>query len=152
MKSRFLYFAYGSNMSSSRLQARTPSARWIATACLPGYVMAFAKPGMDGSAKCGIWRAEGETVHGVVFEIDDRERAILDRCEGLGFAYDAEWIRVQTAEGDTIQALTYVPRQRVSELLPTEEYLNHVLTGAREFELPEAYIAELARQTSLVLE
>jgi hypothetical protein len=47
-----LYFAYGSNMSVSRLVARTPSAQPLGRCALRGHQLRFHKVGGDGSAKC----------------------------------------------------------------------------------------------------
>lgn len=137
----FLYFAYGSNMSSKRLQARTPSAEFVCTATLPGYEMAFDKPGIDGSGKCGIWPSDAESlVQGVVFAIRNDEKSILDRCEGLGIHYDARWLTVFKSANESMDVLAYVPLKKAEGLQPTPEYLDHVLTGAREFGLSQDYI------------
>lgn len=53
------YFAYGSNMLTERLIARTPSARPVGTSLLPGHRLTFHKRGRDGSGKCDAF----ETAH-----------------------------------------------------------------------------------------
>ena len=96
----FRYFAYGSNMHTPRMQERCPSARPIGTAVLAGWQAAYDKPATDGTAKLNIRPLAGGEVRGVVYEIDDHERAALDAAEprytpihtplGLAYAYEGE--------------------------------------------------------------
>ena len=96
----FRYFAYGSNMLTSRMQARCPSARIISTAVLQGWRAVYDKPSVDGSAKLNIRADEAARVKGVVYEIEDAERDGLDAVEqgytpietpvGLAYAYEGQ--------------------------------------------------------------
>ncbi|RNF34126.1 gamma-glutamylcyclotransferase family protein [Paracoccus methylarcula] len=81
------YFAYGSNMLPARLAARCPSAKLIGRAHAPGYRVRFAKRGMDGSAKATLVTSEG-AASGVLFTLDPKDLAALDRAEGAGRGYD----------------------------------------------------------------
>ena len=138
----FLYFAYGSNMSSKRLLSRTPSARVIGPAILRHYRLAFHKVGMDGSAKCDIVQAEDAQVMGVLFEIELDDKPELDRVEGLGEGYDAATVEVES-RGAAERALTYVATERDSLLKPYTWYKRHVLEGAKEANLPRKYIDDI---------
>ena len=52
---QIVYFAYGSNMSQRRLQARVPSATFLGIGILLGHALAFHKISKkDGSGKCDI--------------------------------------------------------------------------------------------------
>lgn len=79
----FLYFAYGSNMSSRRLTApgRTPSATRVTVGYVAGRRLTFDKLSTrDQSGKCDC-EATGdaaERVYGVVYRITALERAALD--------------------------------------------------------------------------
>ena len=77
-KGTVLYFAYGSNMSSERLRARTPSATSLGRARLPGYTLRWHKLGRDGSGKCDIEpsNAPRAAVWGVLYEIDSAEKTV----------------------------------------------------------------------------
>jgi gamma-glutamylcyclotransferase len=46
------YFAYGSNMSLSRLRERVPSAEAVGCFSLNGHDLRFHKLSKDGSGKC----------------------------------------------------------------------------------------------------
>ena len=77
----FQCFAYGSNMFTRKMRIPAPSARFIATGRIAGYVLRFNKKSDDGSGKGNIVETGNPTdeVWGVVFEISDAERAALDR-------------------------------------------------------------------------
>jgi len=143
----YLYFAYGSNMSSERLRARTPSAISLGRARLPDHVLRWHKLGRDGSGKCDIepTDASGEDVWGVLYEIDLADKDALDAVEGLGVGYDEYAGRVQTDSG-VRDALTYKARpDRIDpDLRPRGWYKAHVLRGAREHGLPADYVDRIA--------
>ncbi|HEB96805.1 MAG TPA: gamma-glutamylcyclotransferase [Sedimenticola thiotaurini] len=139
-----LYFSYGSNMSSRRLLARVPSARFVTVAVLPGHHLLFHKIGRDGSAKCDAAVAGGgQRVIGVVFDIAAREKPLLDRKEGLGNGYEQKWVRLTGAGGDPLEAVTYYATHTDPALRPFHWYKSHVLLGAREHRLPAAYVARI---------
>ena len=104
----FRYFAYGSNMHTPRLESRCPSARPVGTAVLSGWQTVYDKPSTDGTAKLNIRPRPGAETRGVVYEIDDHERAALDAAEpryrpietplGLTYHYEGEPAGVPPAD------------------------------------------------------
>ena len=151
----YRYFAYGSNMSSARLRQRTPSARALGIASLPGHALRWHKLGRDGTGKCDIARCgEGanEVVWGVLYEIAVAEKEALDRIEGLGIGYSEAQVCVKTGAGG-VWALTYraKPGRIEPSLKPLPDYKAHVLAGAVEHGLPAHYVAAL-RQVAVVSE
>lgn len=148
----FLYFAYGSNLHPERLRRRAPSAQAIGTAELPGHELCFRKQGRDGSAKCDA-RQTGDprhTVHGVVYRIEERHRAELDRAESRGVGYEARIVALRIGARQ-LHAWTYRARDTavVSRLRPFDWYLDYVVAGARYHGLPRSYIAALLRVASM---
>ncbi|MCY3841014.1 MAG: gamma-glutamylcyclotransferase [Gammaproteobacteria bacterium] len=146
-KDTYLYFAYGSNMSSERLRGRTPSAISLGRARLPGYALRWHKLGRDGSGKCDIdpSDAPGVVVWGVLYEINRTEKGGLDAVEGLGVGYDEHAVRVET---DTVvcEAVTYKakPDKIDAALRPLDWYKAHVIRGATEHGLPAEYVRRIA--------
>ncbi|CAM3958401.1 gamma-glutamylcyclotransferase family protein [Vreelandella rituensis] len=140
-----LCFSYGSNMSSKRLLARLSSASFVMVARLPYYRLAFHKAGTDGSGKGDIVPASAQAeVYGVVWEIPDTQKAVLDSFEGLGFGYDEITITVFDLTTDKpMDVQAYIATRTRSGLKPYDWYKNHVINGAREHGLPEHYIAAL---------
>ncbi len=136
-----IYFAYGSNMSSKRLKARVPSAKALGIGVLDGYALAFHKVSKkDGSAKCDIVTSLSDQVFGVLFEINDKEKSVLDRWEGLNQGYDEMVVEITIETGNGISAFTYYATITDPELQPFTWYKRHVIEGAREADLPSAYI------------
>jgi len=140
----FFNFAYGSNMSTTRLRARVPSARVIGRGVLQGHQLLWHKISLDGSGKCDVvaTHAPDAVVHGVVYAIDHAEKAALDRAEGLGKGYDERQIVVKV-DGAPFVATMYYATRKDPSLKPYSWYKAHVLAGAYEHELPPAYIAVL---------
>lgn len=144
---RFLYFAYGSNMSTERLRGRAPSARPVGIGRLLHHRRCWHKRGRDGSGKCDVVFVgldSVEAVWGVLFEIDEVDRAALHRAESLGVGYLEKTVPVLTAAG-TRHAMTYQakPDQTDSRLRPLAWYKAHVVRGAHEHGLPADCVREL---------
>ena len=142
------YFAYGSNMSTTRLHERTPSARPIGTGRLLRHALRWHKLGRDGSGKCDALFTgdQTDTVWGVLFDIAWAEKPWLDAAEGLGIGYFDREVQVVTASS-TMLARTYQarPDKIDTALRPFDWYKEHVLRGAREHGLPAAYVAGIER-------
>jgi gamma-glutamylcyclotransferase len=109
----FLYFAYGSNMLTNRLKARTPSANAIGTGAVEGHRLTFDKLSSDSSGKADIEATGDPTdrVCGVLFRIPAEEENLLDRAEGLGKGYRKDEIQVVTAKG-AVLAVTYFATEK----------------------------------------
>lgn len=146
-----LYFSYGSNMSSRRLRYRVPSANFVTTASLYGHELRFHKRSMDGSAKCDAYETGDDThrIIGVVFDITESEKPILDTYEGLGHSYDEKLIEVETESGHIIEAVTYYALIIDPTLKPYHWYKQHVLRGAMEHGLSKDYTACILSVDSL---
>jgi len=137
-----LYFAYGSNMSSKRLMARTPSAKFVAIAQLAQHELKFHKLSKDGSGKCDIAKTDDQHkfVIGVLYSIDENEKLILDRYEGLGQGYEQKLVEVMTPDGQSFRATSYYAAHIEANLKPYHWYKEHVLRGAKENQLSSDYI------------
>ena len=140
------YFAYGSNMSSARLLARTPGARSLGLHRLPRHQLRFHKAGKDGSGKCNAFYSgdPAHTVIGILYELDSAEKPILDRIEGVGWGYEISQLQVSCPAGVLHSCFTYRAIRTAENLLPYTWYLNHVLSGAQAAELPADYVAAIA--------
>ena len=134
-----LYFAYGSNMSWPRLRQRTPLARPVGPAWLPGYRLVCNKTGRDGSGKGNLVAAASARAWGRLYRLSPQERTVLDRIEGLGQGYEVQWLTVVDRQGTRHQALTYLALITDDRLLPFDWYKTHLVIGAREAGLPPAY-------------
>ena len=108
----FLHFAYGSNMLSRRLRARTPSAVSLGAGRLRGHELRWHKRSADGSGKCDAWVQEGTQawLHGALYQIAQADKPSLDAAEALGVGDGQKQAVVETAAGPRT-ALLYVALQ-----------------------------------------
>lgn len=140
------YFAYGSNMSLSRLRERAPGAKRMGTYILSAHTLRFHKVSRDNSGKCDAFHTKNpdDFVIGALFEIDLCEKKDLDTAEGLGHAYEEKMVVVVNASGEAVSASTYYATNIDDTLKPYSWYKNHVLIGAKESQLPQSYIQKIA--------
>jgi len=151
-----LYFAYGSNMSTPRLQARVGDARPLHRACVEGWQLCFDKPGRDGTAKANLVPVPEARAWGVLFEIP---AAAWDVLDGFERGYERRRLRLADRAGAALHAQAYVYRPAAQSPAPTPPasrdaprrtgrpsaaYLEHLLAGAREHGLPQRHVAWIA--------
>lgn len=150
-----LYFAYGSNMLLQRLKSRCGSVRFHCIASVPGYEIAFIKKSKDRSGKATLLptTAEAARIYGVVFQIDENEIKALDAFEGRGSGYERiDDFRVETEIGaEFLIVSTYIAAsEHLDSLLqPYDWYLDLIVAGAEQAELPETYI-QMLRATAAI--
>ena len=146
-----LYFAYGSNLDFAQMKGRCPSARFAGVAKLPGRRLAFTRwsGGRKGAVADAVADPAGE-VWGVVFEITAEDLEVLDRCEGFtpggsGNAYVREKCTVwlDGEEQRPVQAEVYFAVPEENPGLPSRDYRDQILRGARDWRLPPEYIARV---------
>ena len=139
------YFAYGSNMSLTRLQERVPSALRLDIVALKNYQLRFNMSDADGSGKCDAFETNNsdDVVIGALFEINEDEKEVLDRAESLGVGYNEKFVFVHNNAGEAFEALIYCAKTINASLKPYSWYLNHVLVGAKETNVPDYYLAKI---------
>jgi len=148
-QNRLHYFAYGSNMSSRRLQHRLPAAEALGRASVLNHEVVFNKVGsIDGTGKCGLISTNGARAHGVLFRINETDLSRLHAIEGVGQGYEAITITADSLDGKKIEALSYRATLFDPALRPLDWYMQHVLAGAEEHGLPADYI-DLLRQIEI---
>ncbi len=141
------YFAYGSNMSFTRISARVPSASVICTCTLYQHELRFHKHGQDNSAKCDTYFTGRHTdyVLGVLYEMDPLHKARLDRIEGLGKGYNLKQVELIAKNNQRLSAITYFATYFSTSLKPYDWYMYHVISGAIESALDKEYIQRIER-------
>ncbi len=132
MSSR-LYFAYGSNMSTGRLQARIERAQPVARAHWLHMELAFNKVGVDGSGKANLVQRSGARAWGVLFELHPDDWGVLDRYEP---GYERSTCGVHIDSGEILEAQVYLAVPPFNEIPPHDWYRDHLLNGAVEHALP----------------
>jgi gamma-glutamylcyclotransferase len=134
-------------MSSAELSAWCPSHRALGAAELPDHRLAFLRRSIRwGAGAVDIVAAPGRSVWGVLYELP-LGAGELDAKEGAGFAYRRREVEV-VLDGSSFAAFAYeVVEKEPAEVPPRADYLELLVTGAREHGLPDDYIAELEHYT-----
>ena len=140
------YFGYGSNMSRAiflERRARRPLAtRW---GWLQDYRICFdlpVGPGERGVANLAM--VPGARTCGVLYLLEAEDAERLDRSEGVhvGF-YQRLTVEVSVDGEGRVAAFTYRSSYSTAGRKPSARYMGLLLEGARQNELPAAYIGFL---------
>lgn len=150
-----LYFAYGSNLDWERIKDRCPSAAFVCVAKLPEHKFAFTWK--SKTLDCGVMdivpATSSDDVWGVVYQIDEKDVGNLDINEGFRpgrpdskNAY-RRVERIVFENGDEKRphtVCTYeVVKRAKKHIPPNQEYKNLVVDGAKRWQLPASYQAQL---------
>ncbi len=144
------YFAYGSNMWADQMCARTGSIgapdHPPRLARLENHRLVFQPTEPGGPAYANIL-SPGDSVIGVIYRCSP---AALELLDGYEQHYHRQAITVVDATGERVEATAYVmnPALAKSFARPSDEYLQRIITGARQFGLPALYIEAIARIAS----
>lgn len=139
------YFAYGSNLRSDQMVARTGLLRIgdqrPRIARLPNYRVAFNMLGDDGEIYANIVKP-GDGVLGVVYLCNPEALEKLDRYEA---GYERQEVVVIDDQGVEMGAFAYIarPESVTAEGAPSAAYLQQIVSGARAHGLSEEYVHAL---------
>ncbi len=139
------YFAYGSNLSKQQMLRRTGSIPASSSACLSDYQLAFRKVLVGEEVYATIVPAQGKVVQGVTYLCSPHAMAQLDVAEGVAEnCYRRELVQVTAQTGEILNCIAYIGEKFSSETaVPSANYLNAILTGAAEHQLPTDYIERI---------
>lgn len=132
-KETIIYFAYGANLDLQGMQLRCPGCQPLGTAVLPDHRLVFR-------GVADIETAKGSEVHGALYEITDDHLRMLDRFEGYPRLYIRRQVQVVTDKDATTQATVYQMSRRDGYSPPFQDYLEVILSGCRQWGIPEEYI------------
>ena len=140
-------FCYGSNMNTERITERCSSSRFISRAKVNGYKLVFNKKSKDKSGKANlIYTGDKSLVWGVIFDISEDQKPLLDKAEGLGRGYDEYKLIVINDLEQEIECVCYIATDEKyldNNLKPYDWYKEYCLIGAKQHNLPEDYILTL---------
>jgi gamma-glutamylcyclotransferase (GGCT)/AIG2-like uncharacterized protein YtfP len=139
------YFAYGSNMVASQMATRCPKASVIGVACLQGYKF------LINARRVGtVVPDRNHQVYGLLWDITPQDLLALDRYEDVeGKLYEPTQVFVDLLSNRQVKALIYLATDH-SIGVPRPQYIKDVLTAAGHWQLPQAYVEELALWLSTV--
>ena len=140
------YFAYGSNMFTYRLEKRVGRVEIIGISKLSKHSLLFNKVSTDGSLKANITPDDKDDVYGILFKINPNKKEELDKAEGLVKGYVIDEVEVEQLESkNKVKAFTYVADKidNSNTNKPYSWYLELIIIGAEEHQLPEEYISRI---------
>ena len=138
MPARHIYFAYGSNLCVQQMARRCPDAADPRRATLADHDWLINERGV-----ATVEPFAGSEVHGVVWQLSDRDLATLDSAEGVPVRYRRDRLTVHTDDGPS-PAWVYIDH-RVEPGPPRPGYLERIIDGARHHGLPHRWIDFLER-------
>ena len=132
------YFAYGSNLCVAQMARRCPDATNPRPATLADHDWLINQRGV-----ATVEPFDGTQVHGVVWDLSDRDLATLDSAEGVPVRYRRDRLTVHTADGPAA-AWVYIDH-RIETGAPRPGYLERIIDGAIHHGLPHRWIEFLRR-------
>ncbi len=137
------YFAYGANLNLNGMAYRCPGFRPIAPAVLTDYRFAF-------KGVADVEPAPGENVYGALYLLTPKHMKSLDCFEGFPNLYIKKQALVRILDGLEPEHFTlatiYVMRNSNHYAEPARQYLDTILTGCRQWKLPEEYQEEIVKR------
>lgn len=152
MSSTFLYFAYGSNLLRKRIHLNNPTAVMKDIGYIKNFRLDFQRYSKRWrGASATIVETENSIVWGIVWELDKCNLSTLDCQEGVqDDIYHAMSVNVETSNGTTLNCRVYQQCNNPKEYIkpadlsidrrPSPLYLNMILKGAQENNLPVNYM------------
>ena len=136
------YFAYGSNLSKQQMNRRIGSIPTSILASLPNYRLAFRQVLRGCETYATIVPEQGAMVFGVAYLCNQEAFDLLDGFEGVAQnCYRRESVVISSFDGKPLTGYVYIGDQFLNaESKPASNYLDLILTGAREHQLPSDYI------------
>ena len=134
-----LYFAYGLNMNPAGMAERCPNARALGPARLPRHRFIVTRDGYASAI-----RDPREEVHGVLWDCALGDVRTLDKFEELASGLYVKISQPVIVPGGAKRALVYIGRSgEVGKARPG--YMEQIIASAKEWALPEAYVAGMTR-------
>ena len=150
-----LVFQYGSNMSVARLNGEdrlAGDAKVVGVATtVERFELVFSVWSKSNNCAAAdlFPSSAGRNIYGVLYDVPDfllsreaakeKNRKSLDAIEGEGTNYVRAMIDVVSNDGATLRALTYVVKNRQTQLKTSAAYVSHILAGLREHNIPAEY-------------
>ena len=140
---KLIYFAYGSNLKKEQMEEREIVIYKSYKGFIKNYKLEFNKKSTDGSSKANITKATGEIVWGVCFKLDtDGFENLRNHEKG----YDELLVTVYDENCEILfRAKTFIS-SKICDKLPTKEYLDRIIAGAKQHKLPKDYIKKVENQ------
>jgi hypothetical protein len=132
-----LYFAYGSNLLRSQISERCPDHTEIGIGILKNY-----RVSIGGRGVATIVPDPTNNTYGFVYQLSPEDVSKLDIKEGVAIGYykqDRQLVKI----ADSIKICLVYIEPIYTPGKPSFEYLNKIIDGAIEHNLPAEYVNQL---------
>jgi hypothetical protein len=142
------YFTYGSNLNiadlkkwSKKRDEEIPILKNPKITKLENYAIGFTRKSKErGGGVADLILNKGDFCYGVTFDTTENDFKILDKKEGVKKDGAGAYERLELENG----VITYKVRVKDADFIqPSEEYLNIIIDGARNYNLPSKWIKKL---------
>lgn len=137
-----LYIAYGSNLNVTQMGFRCPTAEIVGPAVLKGWCLKYR--GGSASSVATVERRRKSEVPVLVWRLQPKDEAALDRYEGYPVLYRKETLRI-AVDGHRRCAMIYIMNENGRPYgLPSAGYYQTILEGYRLAGFDEKILEESA--------
>lgn len=147
------YFAYGSNLNfgdlskwCKRKKEKFPQLLNPRVVILENFKLDFTKySGSRNGGVADIVYSKNDIVYGVVFDVSESDLKIIDRKEGAPNFYKQRKVKVKLLKGEVLDddVVTYEVDDKEDFVSPTKDYVDIIIKGAIDFDLPQIWIDKL---------
>lgn len=143
------YFAYGSNMSQERLEKRVGKVKKMGAGYLSDFRLVF-DCGKE-SSYANLKDADDEKVLGVVYRLTKRQLKTLDYYEGVPNHYErsVDFATMLKDEKSLMVEVYINHRNRKEEFPSSVDYLNTLISGCEENNLPSGVFERMKEETTI---
>ncbi len=145
------YFAYGANVSSTRFRDNHMNFECIGKAKIEGHRLEFClATNLLGMGYASIGPDANSEVWGVLYRLDEPSLALLDVLEWVHYGYyDRRYFEASyevDGRPQGVRAYAYQATNPQPDLIPSTEYIGHIINAAKSLGYPSAYVDRLAQQ------
>lgn len=141
-----LYLAYGSNLNIRQMAQRCPTAKIVGITTLENYKLLFR--GGHACSVATVEPSEGDKVPVMIWEIQDKDEAALDRYEGFPHLYIKKNVKVKLGK-KTVEVMMYVMTDGHPTGTPSAYYYATILEGYNGAKMDVAYLNNGVEQSRI---
>ncbi len=141
-------FIYCEWLDSQLVKKWIPDAEFVTTGTCADHEVRFVAYKDDNGETfeggCCLSDAPGETLHGVVWKVSEEAVLAVDKLTNISCGrYTRQYRVVKGDDGKVYTTVSHSIKNPTGASKPSQEYIGHMIEGAKEFKFPAEYIAKL---------
>jgi len=138
------FFAYGASLDSATMKARAGGFSNATAATASGFRLAFQTNKHSEFGVANLAEEPGGRVNGAVYALSSEQFSELGKASGSGGFYRLLPLKAQCADGESVDAVTFVLAGETAAAAPSRPYLLAVSNGMRQFGYGASELGELS--------